>query len=226
MAPGVPDKRYHCPVARRTPRPRSPDLKLAGKLCVAFVNTAGARPDNRQLGVSNFSEFVTWSREIGIVSAHDSERLRQQAAQRPVEAEAAFGRAATIRAGLAQSFLDTQWQKPVAESTLEILNRALAETSITPRLVAAKTGASWVWAGEEDTLDSLLAPILGSAYDVMVAADGRPHVRQCAAERCQRFFFDPSPTGHRKWCDKATCGHRGTNLRYYHRRGKRLQVRF
>ncbi len=42
-------------MAKRTLLPRSPQLELAGgELSVAFLNTAGARPDNRQLGVSSY----------------------------------------------------------------------------------------------------------------------------------------------------------------------------
>ncbi|MCP5113537.1 MAG: hypothetical protein GY953_22105, partial [bacterium] len=113
---------------RKPPPPRGPQLELArGELCVAFVNTAGARPDNRQQGVSNFAELVTWSRETGSLSAHEAERLRRRAAERPAEAEAAFARVARVRAGLARSFVATQLQQPVDGSELEAFNRAIAE---------------------------------------------------------------------------------------------------
>ena len=94
---------------RRTPPPpRGPQLALAGEPCVAFVNTAGARPDNRQLGVSTFAELVTWCQAAGTVSADEAERLRRRAAERPAEAEAAFACAAKFRTSLAHSFLATQ----------------------------------------------------------------------------------------------------------------------
>ncbi len=166
---------------------------------------------------------MVWSREVGIVSAHEAERLRRRAAERPAEAEAAFARAAKIRAGLAQSFLATQRQEPTAESDLDAFNRALVSSSLSLRLIAADTGAAWGWAGDEETFDSLLSPILGSAVEVMAAAKGRPDVRQCAAEGCRLYFVDRSPTHHRRWCEKA-CGHRVANLRYYHRRGKKERV--
>ncbi len=59
----------------------------------------------------------------------------------------------------------------------------------------------------------------------MVAARGRPHVRQCAAEDCRLFFVDRSPTGYRRWCERKTCGHRAANLRYWNRRGKKERRR-
>ena len=94
---------------RKPPPPRGPQLELAGELCVTFVNTAGARADNRRQGVSSFAELVTWSREVGIVSAHEAERLRRRAAERP--AEAAFARAAKILAGMSLAFIqrNSRW---------------------------------------------------------------------------------------------------------------------
>lgn len=206
---------------RKPPPPRGPQLELAGELCVAFVNTAGARPENRQQGVSSFAELVIWSREIGTVSAREAERLLELAAERPGEAEAAFSRVDRIRAGLARSFVAAQRQEPTAERDLDAFNGALAESSLAPRLLAADAGAAWGWTAGGDSLDGLLSPILGSAVEVMAAAGGRPHVRRCAAEGCRLFFVDRSPTGYRRWCEKKTCGHRAANLRYYHRRGKK-----
>ena len=207
---------------RKPPPPRGPQLELAGELYVAFVNTAGARPDNRQQGVSNFAELVTWSRQIGAISAHEARRLLQRAAERPAEAEKAFARVATVRTSLAQSFLATQRQQPLAQKSIDAFNQAVAESSLTHCLVSAEVGAAWSWAGDEDALGTMLSPILSSAVEGMIAAKGRPHVRQCAAEGCQLFFVDRTPTGRRRWCEKKTCGHRAANLRYYHRTGKDL----
>ncbi len=207
---------------RKPPPPRGTQLELAGELCVAFVNTAGARRENRQQGVASFDALVTWSHEIGFVSAHEAEHLRGLAAEQPAAAEAAFARAAKIRAALVQTFLAAQRQKPMAQESLDAFNHTVAESLLAPRLIVAETGAAWAWVGDEDSLDSVLAPILSSAFEVITAARGRPHVRQCAAEGCRLFFVDRSSTGHRKWCERKTCGHRATNLRYYHRAGKKL----
>ena len=206
---------------RKPPPPRGPQLELAGELCVAFVNTAAARPENRQQGVSSYAELLAWCREVDVVSSHDAERLRQRAAEQPAAAQAAFARVADIRTGLAECFLATQLERPAAERDLEAFNRAIAESSLGLRLLAANTGAAWGWAVDHDALDSLLSKVLSSAIEVMAAAQGRPHVRQCAAPGCRLFFVDRSPTGHRRWCEKKTCGHRAANLRYYRRRGKK-----
>ena len=208
---------------KKPPRPRGPQLELAGALCVAFVNTSGARPQNRQQGVSNVADLVTWGREVEIVSAQEAERLRRWAAERPTEAKAELARVTTIRAGLARIFIAGQRQEPAHEGDLDVLNRTVAESSLALQLVATDSGASWGWAGGDDELDALLSPILSSAVEVMNAAAGRPHVRQCAGEGCRLFFVDRSPTGQRVWCEKS-CGHRVANLRYWRRRGKKRRV--
>ncbi len=203
-------------MAKRTPPPRSPQLKVAGDPCVAFLNTAGARPDNRQLGVSSYPELVTWCRLAGTVSADRAERLLRRAAERPAEAETAFTFADELRIALAESFLAAQRQEPIAENHLEVFNRALARSSLSPRLVAAESGAALIWVGDPDALDSPLAPILRSAHEILTTAQGRSLVRQCAAPGCQLFFVDRSG-GRRKWCAMASCGHRVKNQRHYRR---------
>jgi hypothetical protein len=94
-------------MARKKPPPRSPRLKLAGALCVAFVNTAGARPDNGQQGVEDYGELVTWGQQAGVVSALEAERLRRLATERPADATAVFARAASLRVVLSRLFLAT-----------------------------------------------------------------------------------------------------------------------
>ncbi len=206
---------------RKPPPPRGPQLELVkGELSVAFLNTAGARPDNRQQGVDNYDTSLTWCHQAGALSSHETERLRRRAAERPAEARAAFAVIATVRSCLARIFLATQRQKPPDQDVLDALKDALAKSSLTMTPVATETGVDWAWTGDEDALDGMLSPILRSAVEVMILAQGRPHVRQCAAEGCQLFFVDRTPTGRRRWCDKATCGHRAVNLRYYHREGK------
>ncbi len=210
--------RYNFVMAKRTPPPpRDPQLELAGEPCVAFLNTAGARPDNRQLGVSSFDELVTWCLAAGTVSASEAERLRRRAAERPAKAEAVFALAAKLRTSLAHGFLAAQRQEPGAETHLEPFNLALAESSLEPRLVEAKTGITWAWVGDPEALDNLLAPILNSALKVVIGAEGRPVVRQCIAPGCRLFFVDRSPTGHRRWCAMNGCGNRAKTKSYYRR---------
>ena len=163
------------------------------------------------------------------MSADEAERLRRRAVERPAEAEAeaAFACAAKFRSSLAHSFLATQQQEPGTQTVLDAFNHALAESSLEPRLVAAETGAAWTWVGDPEALDSLLSPILLSALKVMLGAEGRPDVRQCAAPGCRLFFVDRTANQRRRWCSMKTCGNRVKTQSYYRRvlKAEREQLR-
>jgi len=105
-------------VAKSTPPPRGPQLELAGALCVAFVNTAGAGPKNRQQGVASYADLVTWGQQAGVLSPLDADRLRRVAGDRPGEAEATFAKAAKLRYDLARvasrrGSSPTEWSRRV-----------------------------------------------------------------------------------------------------------------
>ncbi len=208
--------RYNPAMARKPPRPRGPQLELAGELCAAFVNTAGARPENRQQGVASFAELLTWSRQTGALSTAEAERLKREAAQRPGDAEAAFARAVRLRTLLARFFLATRADEPVPQSHLDGFNAFLPPLGLVP----AEQGVAWGLTGDEDAFDRMLWSVLESAAEVLIAAEGRPRVRQCAAKDCQLFFVDLTPSGHRVWCEMKRCGNRAKNLRYSRRGGK------
>lgn len=206
--------------ARKTPPPRGPQLKLAGALCVAFVNTAGARPNNRQQGVASYAELLTWGQQAGVLSTLDAERLRRLAAERPEDAETVYAFAARLRLVLARLFNASATGKGLPQKDLDELNVALGEAFLAQRLVAGESGLVWGWAGDEDALGRVLWPVVHSAAETLLAAAGRPHVRQCAREGCTLYFLDTSPSRQRRWCERKTCGHRTSSLDYYYRRGR------
>ena len=207
-------------MARKPPPPRGPQLELAGALCVAFVNTAGAGPKNRQQGVAGYDELVSWGQQAGVLSTLEAERLRRVAGDRPGEAEAAFARAARLRFDLARIFLATAKEESPPRDALDALNAALAEALTGLRLVPGEQGLTWGWGGDENALDRVLWPVLHSAGETLVAAAGRPQVRQCAAKGCALYFVDRSASRQQRWCDMKTCGSRAKALRYYYRTGQ------
>ena len=67
-------------------------------------------------------------------------------------------------------------------------NEALGAALPALRMVRAEQGVTWGWAGDEDALDRMLWPVVFSAAELLIAAQGRPHVRQCAFKDCKLFF--------------------------------------
>ncbi len=205
-------------MAKRKSYRRGPQLKLAGALCVAFVNTAGASKKNRQRGVGSYEEMVVWAQQAGVTSALEAERLSRLAAERPADAEAVFGRAMHLRHRLTRLFSATARQRELPADDLAAFNGDLARAFPALRLVPAeKGGLTWGWGGDEDALDRMLWPVVRSAAELLVSMEGRPQVRQCAAPDCTLFFVDRSPSGQKKWCRMKPCGNRVKSLRHYRR---------
>jgi len=207
---------------RKKPPPRDPQLDLAGALCVAFVNTAGARDNNRQQGLKSYAELVTWGQQAGVLSANEAERLRRVASERPEDAEAVYARAAKLRHALARIFVATFLDKSPDDANLGTVNAAVAEATRVLRLVPQDSGVAVGWSGDDDALDRMLWPVAFSALETLVAITGHPHVRQCAAKGCYRYFLVRSGSRKRIFCS-AVCGNRARSLDYYFRKGRAVR---
>lgn len=201
-------------MARKQLPSRGPQLELAGDLGVAFVNTAGAREENQQLGIRDYGQLLAWGQQVGVVSAAAAERLWRLAAERPEEAVAAYERAKKVRSALFRLYLAVGAGRQLPAEDFAAVNEALGKALPALRMVMAECGVQWGWAGDEDTLDRMLWPVLFSTAELLIAAEGRPQVRQCAFRGCLLFFVDRSPSGQRKWCDMNTCGNRAKAIRH------------
>ncbi len=199
---------------KQPPPPRGPQLELAGALGVAFVNTAGAREENRQMGFRSYAELLAWSQQVGVTPAAQAERLRKRAAERPEEAALVVEKVIALRSSLFRLFLATGAGRQLPAEDFAAVNEALALALPALRMVPAERGVEWGWAGDEDALDRMVWPVLLSAAELLIAAEGRPHVRQCAFRGCLLFFVDRSPSGQRKWCDMNSCGNRAKAIRH------------
>lgn len=212
---------------KKTPKPPGPQLELAGSLCVAFVNTAAARLENTQMGVSCYADLLTWGRKAGLLSASDAGRLSKVAQERPEDAEAVLSRAVELREALRRTFQALWAGDPVPEDALELLNAALRESFSHAALDSSELGEEGFalgWTGSEDALDRLLWDVVRSAVETLTSADAY-RVRKCAAADCGLHFLDRSPSRRRRWCAPKPCGSRVKALRYYYRKAKKVRDR-
>ncbi len=204
-------------MARKRPPPRGPQLDLAGDLSVAFVNTAGAGQNNQQLGVGSYAELLAWSQHAGVLAALEAERLHRLAKEHPAKAAAAYKKVAKARSTLFRIFLALGRGRELPPDDFMAANEVLGAALPALRMVPAEQGVTWGWAGDEDALDRMLWPVMFSAAELLIAAEGRPHVRQCALKDCRLFFVDRSPSGQRRWCDMQACGNRAKANRHRRR---------
>ena len=98
-------------MARKPPPPRGPQLDIAGDLGVTFINTAAARDKNRQQGIADYAELLAWSQQVGVLQAHDAERLAARAASEPEAAHAVYTRTVGARRAVARLFIATQLER-------------------------------------------------------------------------------------------------------------------
>ncbi len=207
-------------MARKPPPPRGPQLELAGDPAVAFVNTAAAVEDNRQQGVGNYRELITWGQRAGMLQAPDAERLASRAAEDPAAAQAVYRQADEVRRALIRLFIALQQEKDLPPRDLQVFNQALARALPAARVVPAEEGLDWGFAGDAGALDRVLWPVLFAAAELLISTGGRPQIRQCAMKGCRLFFVDRGPSRQRRWCAMKTCGNRAKSLRYYYRTAK------
>lgn len=196
-------------------------MDLAGDLSLAFVNTAGARKNNRQLGVGSYAELLTWGLRAGVISPSTAELAGRRAAARVPEAAATFAAAAELRSALSRAFSAIATDTGTTAADLAVFSNAWAATMPALRLIPGEHGPTWAWAGAEDALDQVLWPVLMPAAELLTATEDRPKISRCAAASCPLLFAERYPARHRRWCEMKTCGARAKALRYYHRTGKK-----
>ena len=101
-------------------------------------------------------------------------------------------------------------------AVIEALNKAMDRFPLRVA-VGGKDGMKLLPA--EADAQAGLCPIIAEIYDG--SANGTlDRLKMCAADECQRVFFDRSKPGTRRWCQSALCGNR-QKTRTYRERQKR-----
>jgi predicted RNA-binding Zn ribbon-like protein len=191
---------------------------IGGRLCLDFANTF-----TRTEGLSHeylhlYSDLVTWSRHVGLLSDTEAENLRQQAARSPVEAAAALAQALSVRETIYRVFSAVAHHQAPAPADVANLNGVLAQAPGHMQIVASGADFEWQLVQNPDALNSMLWPIVWSAADLLTSTDLH-RVRQCARrEGCDWLFVDTSKNQSRRWCGMNLCGSRIKSRKYYERK--------
>jgi predicted RNA-binding Zn ribbon-like protein len=192
---------------------------LGGRLCLDFANTAdwhaSDQPEER---LTSYAEFVSWSRQAGVLTENQARRLLRQAADRPEEARVVMNRAIALREAIYEIFAAVAHGRSPAATDLTTLNAALSGMQARSQIAPTETGFAWQWAGEEDALDRPLWSVARSAADLLTS-DELQRVGQCADDRgCGWLFLDTSRNHTRRWCSIQDCGNRAKAQRHYERK--------
>jgi predicted RNA-binding Zn ribbon-like protein len=110
----------------------------------------------------------------------------------------------------------------VHHSTVEELNRLMADHPMRTRLKARGGASSTELWFEPNQPEDLLAPLAHSAATLFANVD-RSRVRKC--DQCVLHFHDTSKKGTRRWCSMQLCGNRLKVAAYAARRRMRARER-
>jgi predicted RNA-binding Zn ribbon-like protein len=200
--------------------PRTPPTVIVTPrldLCLDFVNTLGWRVSTKTESLNDFSDFLEWCGANRAWPTGAFDELRKWAAKYPAEAAAVYQDAIRIREALYRILFAITSNETPAPADLRVLNAALEDAPARASLIASGDSFGWRVAIPPPSAASMLAPVVWSAGDLLVAAN-RGRVRHCANERCLWLFIDDSKNGSRRWCSMQSCGNRAKAQRHYQRR--------
>jgi predicted RNA-binding Zn ribbon-like protein len=200
------------------PAQRRSIKRIAGRLCLDFVNTVGGWVPEESLAagrfravddrLGSFADLLDWSAPVlepalrrGIASA---------ARRRPAAAQLAWERAVRLRAALYRLFRAEIAHSSPRPDDLALVGEEWRAARASERLVRTRRGYAVTGApAAAHELDALirypLDEILRSAVELLTSRE-LARVRFCPGERCGWIFLDTSRTGRRRWCDMSDCG--------------------
>jgi predicted RNA-binding Zn ribbon-like protein len=179
-------------------------LFVGNQLLLDFLNTRPVQDGEPMELLTDFSALLRWFQVAGLLSAHDVENLQQKwggsaRALRTLKA------VRDLRERLRKEVLSWERGGAVHQTTIDQLNRLMADHPMRTRLKARGSASSTELWFEPRQPEDLLAPLAHSTATLFANVD-RSRVRKC--DQCVLHFHDTSKKGTRRWCSMQLCGNR------------------
>ena len=189
-----------------------------GRLPLDFANTvewhASAQPQER---LGSYADLVSWSKEAGLLTESEAQRLLADGENHPSRASAALGKAIKLREAIYRIYSAVAGGEEPKLGDITMLNQALKEALAQTQIVPTSSGFELGWVAEGESFDRMLWPIARSAAELLTSQEF-DRVGQCADDRgCGYLFFDTSRNRKRRWCSMESCGNRAKAQRHYQR---------
>jgi predicted RNA-binding Zn ribbon-like protein len=185
-----------------------------GHPAIDFANTVSSRHTASPIErLTSYEALVDFAEQSRLLDAQPAARWRAWAQRDPAGAAAVLDRAIELRESLYRLFTAVAAGEAVADADRGTLNQWWHRLE----LDAAFT---WRWAAGDDAPDSLLAPVVTAAVELLTSPR-RGRMRICEADDCLWLFLDTSKNNSRRWCDMSQCGNRIKARRFYQRRTER-----
>jgi predicted RNA-binding Zn ribbon-like protein len=186
-------------------------------LSLDLANTVAWRGSAPADSLHSCHDVLAWIASARALPARAVAELRKWFDAHPADAATVFIETIEIRETIYRLLHCAAAKSAPASEDLRRLNGALRETAPRANLDRADKsfGKSFGWKVEvRPTAAGMLAPVLWSAADILVAPD-YARLRECANGKCLWLFFDDSKNGTRRWCSMQACGNRAKAHRHY-----------
>lgn len=192
-------------------------LFLGNQPALDFLNTRPVQNGVALELLPSFGVLLRWFQAANLLSSCQAARLREQwgetgRARRVVEATQ------RLRENLRREILAWERGGSVSSSTVDELNRLMADHPMRTRLKATGRTSSTELYFEPRQPEDLFAPLAHGVATLLTNVD-RKRVRKCA--QCVLHFLDTSKKGTRRWCSMQLCGNRQKVAAYAARQRRR-----
>jgi predicted RNA-binding Zn ribbon-like protein len=179
-------------------------LFLGNHLALDFVNTRPIPDDQPVELLPDFQALVRWFQAADLLGPREAANLFERWGESR-QARQTVDAMRKLREKLRMEILAWERGGAIHRSTVEELNRLMADHPMHTRLKAAGKGlATEEYFAPEQPAD-LFAPLAHSAASLFAGADSQ-RVRKC--DVCILHFYDTSKKGMRRWCSMQLCGNR------------------
>ena len=178
---------------------------IGGRLCLDFANTV--YPADQGGAVRSWDDLVDFLEAAGAIGAEPATRMRKLGRSDPRGCARAFVRGLELRDAIRHILQAATAGKPAPTRHVEVINRVLRDNQGHEALSRGRAGWQLAFRPRHDRAVRALAVIARSAAE-LVAESLPARVRKCANPKCVLYFYDPSPSGRRRWCCMTVCGNR------------------
>lgn len=202
---------------RRSPPPRDRVIAApAPTLCLDYCNTRYWRGlDAPTETLPDFAAWRHWLHEARAIDGTTASSLQALHDSDPAAAQQLFVDALAARESMYRLFSAATDGALPAEPVRQLaVWLAAVPARATPVLLGSSRG--WRVPMVAPTVSELLAPVLWSAADLLLAPSAAP-LRCCANPQCRWLFLDTSKGATRRWCAMSACGNRAKVQRHAQR---------
>jgi predicted RNA-binding Zn ribbon-like protein len=179
-------------------------LFVGNQVALDFVNTRPVQNDEPMELLPDFPALLRWFQAAGLLTPREVTNLHQQWSQ-SIRARKVLEALRALRERLRKQILSWEAGGAVHHSTVDELNRLMAEHPMRTRLKEKGHSPSTELWFEPCQPEDLFAPLAHSAAMLFANVD-RNRVRKC--DQCVLHFHDTSKKGTRRWCSMQLCGNR------------------